>query len=171
MLRFQLVRDVDVTGISGEGVVADGVEFWDGTVALRWRSVGDEHAARGVRPTTVLHQDIRSVEALHGHNGATMVRWLDHRVVVDGVDEVDDDRLLYQVVVAVPDEQWSVACGLVDWLASEMAAKQDSFLGDASLSIAGSMRQVLFDSDRREDLERLRSFALAFLYRIDRHDG
>lgn len=168
MLRFQLVRDVDVTGISGEGVVADGVEFWDGTVALRWRSVGGEHAARGVRPTTVLHQDVRSVEALHGHNGATVVRWLDQRVAVD---EVDDDRLLYQVVVSVPDEQWSVACDLINQLASGLAEKQDSFLGDASLTVVGSMRQVVFDSDRREDLERLRSLALAFLYRIDRHNA
>lgn len=35
MNRFELVRDVDVTGISGTGVVAEGVEFSDGTVALR----------------------------------------------------------------------------------------------------------------------------------------
>lgn len=33
---FELVRNNDVTGISGVGVVAEGVIFSDGTVALRW---------------------------------------------------------------------------------------------------------------------------------------
>jgi hypothetical protein len=34
--RFQLVRLEDPGGISGVGVVADGVEFSDGTAVLRW---------------------------------------------------------------------------------------------------------------------------------------
>lgn len=33
--RFTLVRHDDVTGVSGTGVVADGVRFPDGVVALR----------------------------------------------------------------------------------------------------------------------------------------
>lgn len=39
---FQLHRDEDPTGVSGPGIVADGVEFDDGTVVIRWRS---EHAS------------------------------------------------------------------------------------------------------------------------------
>jgi hypothetical protein len=35
---FVLRRLVDETGVSGTGVVAEGVEFSDGTVALRWLS-------------------------------------------------------------------------------------------------------------------------------------
>lgn len=66
--RFQLVRHVDVSGVSGTGAVAEGVEFTDGTVSLRWY---------GEWPTTSLWPDIRAVEAVHGHNGATTVDWID----------------------------------------------------------------------------------------------
>ena len=35
---FVLQRNEDETGVSGTGIVAEGVEFSDGTVALRWTS-------------------------------------------------------------------------------------------------------------------------------------
>lgn len=70
--RFRLERAIDVTGISGTGVVAEGVEFSDGVVAMRWCSRW---------PTSVVFHDmgIRAVEAVHGHGGATKVVWLDER--------------------------------------------------------------------------------------------
>lgn len=67
--RFRLVRDTDVTGVSGTGVVAEGVVFSDGTVAIRW--VTGEHRS------TVVWADLASVVAIHGHNGATVVDWVD----------------------------------------------------------------------------------------------
>ena len=76
MRMFLLVRDDDITGISGTGTVAEGIEFDDGSVAMRWHEVEGPHYERGVRATTVLHQNIRSVEALHGHNGATHIEWI-----------------------------------------------------------------------------------------------
>lgn len=72
---FVLVRDVDVTGLSGTGPVADGVVFPDGTTVLRWRDVTGPNYDRGVRATTVVHQSPESVEALHGHNGVTRIEW------------------------------------------------------------------------------------------------
>lgn len=69
--RFFLQRIADETGISGTGRVADGVEFPDGTVVMRWRS---EVA------TTVIHESILTVEALHvtGHaKGANKIVWID----------------------------------------------------------------------------------------------
>jgi hypothetical protein len=74
MRTFFLVRDEDVTGISGVGTVAEGVEFTDGTVVVRWLQAGTARPST-VRPTTAIHDDIDSVEALHGHNGATRVVW------------------------------------------------------------------------------------------------
>lgn len=67
---FVLLRRTDVTGVSGTGVVAEGVEFADGSVALRWLSEW---------PTSVVFHDrgIASVEHVHGHGGATEVVWLD----------------------------------------------------------------------------------------------
>lgn len=68
--RFRLVRNEDPTGISGTGFVAEGVEFDDGCVAVRWRSKW---------PTSVVFHDrgIESVAALHLHNGATVIEWID----------------------------------------------------------------------------------------------
>ena len=70
MRRFKLRRIEDVTGISGTGDVAEGVEFTDGVVALRWTTEW---------PTSsVLHdRGIASVEALHCHGGKTEIVWLD----------------------------------------------------------------------------------------------
>lgn len=68
--RFVLRRNVDVTGVSGTGVVAEGVEFSSGVVSLTWLSDW---------PTSVVFHDrgVESVEAVHGHGGATVIEWLD----------------------------------------------------------------------------------------------
>lgn len=67
---FVLQRDIDETGVSGVGVVAEGVEFSDGTVALRWTSAW---------PTSVVFHErgIDSVQAVHGHGGKTRIVYLD----------------------------------------------------------------------------------------------
>lgn len=75
--RFLLVRDRDFSGLSGTGTVAEGVMFGDGTVAMRWRETEGETFDRGVRATTVIFPNVRAVEALHGHGGATRVEWID----------------------------------------------------------------------------------------------
>lgn len=62
--RFELHRDRDLTGISGTGVVAEGVEFTDGTVVIRW--LGDT-------PSTVVWPDLQAAKRVHGHDGATRV--------------------------------------------------------------------------------------------------
>jgi len=66
--RFHLQRDTDVTGASGTGRVADGVQFTDGTVAMRWRH---RHAS------TVTWAHIDDAIAVHGHDGATRLIWDD----------------------------------------------------------------------------------------------
>lgn len=76
MRRFQLVRDIDVTGISGTGIVAEGVEFGDGTTVVRWLKRGTTRPEH-VKPTTVVHDDVESVIGLHGHGGSTTIDWLD----------------------------------------------------------------------------------------------
>lgn len=73
MRTFNLVRHNDVSGISGTGVVAQGVEFDDGAVAMRW--IVGEHRS------TALWANIEAVVAIHGHGGATELVW-----------EKDDDK-------------------------------------------------------------------------------
>lgn len=77
MRTFQLIRVTDHTGISGTGTVADGCEFPDGTTAVRWRELtpDTDNYQRGVRATTVIFPSVEAVEALHGHGGATIIRW------------------------------------------------------------------------------------------------
>ncbi|WP_159944796.1 MULTISPECIES: hypothetical protein [unclassified Nocardiopsis] len=58
--RFVLARE--------SGVVAEGIRWGDGAVAVRWLS---EH------PSTVVWADLESAMAVHGHDGATRVEWCD----------------------------------------------------------------------------------------------
>lgn len=69
MRTFYLEREQDVTGISGTGRVAEGVQFSDGVVAIRW--IVGEHRS------TVVWPNVEAVEAIHGHGGATRLVWND----------------------------------------------------------------------------------------------
>jgi hypothetical protein len=70
MRRFILERTVDITGVSGTGTVAEGVEFSDGVVVLHWTSQW---------PSSVVHYDrgMDSVRHVHGHDGKTQIVFLD----------------------------------------------------------------------------------------------
>lgn len=63
---FHLQRERDLSGISGTGRVADGVQWPDGTVSIRWR---------GPRPSTVTWDSIDHAEQVHGHGGTTRIVW------------------------------------------------------------------------------------------------
>jgi hypothetical protein len=62
MRLFTLQRNVDVSGISGTGVVAEGCEFSDGQCAIAWQSA---------MPSVCLRDSLAQVEAIHGHGGNT----------------------------------------------------------------------------------------------------
>lgn len=68
MRRFYLIRDADATGVSGTGIVAEGVVFEDGTAALRWKTQ---------RTSTAVYASVDDIVAIHGHNGKTKVVFLD----------------------------------------------------------------------------------------------
>ena len=61
---FTLVREEDVSGTSGLGVVAEGTEFSDGTCVLHWLS--QMHSIE-------ICANLHVVEAIHGHDGRTKV--------------------------------------------------------------------------------------------------
>lgn len=68
MRRFSLIRDVDATGVSGVGKVAEGVVFSHGWCALTWLA---EHTSVAFYPS------IADVEFIHGHQGKTRIVFLD----------------------------------------------------------------------------------------------
>jgi hypothetical protein len=62
---FTVHRHSDPSRISGTGVVAEGWESSDGkTVVLLWLTE---------TPSLNIYRDIRDVEAIHGHSGATEI--------------------------------------------------------------------------------------------------
>jgi hypothetical protein len=68
MRTFVLHRNIDISGVSGTGIVAEGVQFSDATVVLRWL---------GEIPSTVNWRNIEDAMKIHGHNGATELVWID----------------------------------------------------------------------------------------------
>lgn len=66
--RFRLVRNVDHTGVSGTGVVAYGIMWSDGSLTLRWN---------GTYASLVVWNNVDHMLAVHGHDGATAIEWID----------------------------------------------------------------------------------------------
>ncbi|EIV90993.1 hypothetical protein [Frankia sp. QA3] len=66
--RFELEREVDVSGVSGTGAVAFGAQAPDGTCVLWWDS---EHDSIAIYPT------METLLAIHGHGGTTRVVYID----------------------------------------------------------------------------------------------
>lgn len=104
--RFILSRDEDVTGVSGVGVVAEGVLFDDGSVALRWRP-----------PTssTIIHSCLENVRTVHCHGGATRIVWLDDRETPPHIDVGELEQLRVQLATLL-----TAAEAVVDWLRSNV---------------------------------------------------
>ena len=68
MRRFHLRRLEDVSGVSGVGIVAEGVEFSNGRVVLCWLS--------SVSSITVF-DCVDDLMRVHGHQGRTHLVWED----------------------------------------------------------------------------------------------
>lgn len=66
--RFRFNRVEDISGSSGTGYVAQGVEFADGTVVVRWNSAN---------ASTAIYASMGELQNIHGHNGRTKIEWID----------------------------------------------------------------------------------------------
>jgi hypothetical protein len=66
MKTFKLLRKEDATGISGTGIVAEGVQFSNGKCALSWLTEFTSMA---------IYDDIGTLEKIHGHGGKTVIEW------------------------------------------------------------------------------------------------
>lgn len=61
---FQLVRNEDVTGVSGTGVVAAGCEFFGNSCVLQWT---------GEVKSTFWYPSLEVIKILHSHHGKTRI--------------------------------------------------------------------------------------------------
>jgi hypothetical protein len=75
MLLFQLEREEDPSGVSGTGVVAQGVIFDDGSVATRW--------IKG-KTSTGVWDCLQDVIDVHGHGGLTFIKIITSSPVFNG---------------------------------------------------------------------------------------
>lgn len=69
MRRFYLVRHEDESGISGTGVIAEGVKFTNGWCYIVWLT---EYRSAG------FYESAEMMMNTHGHNGKTILHWYDH---------------------------------------------------------------------------------------------
>ena len=73
--RFYLIRNHDFSGVSGTGIVAEGVMFSTGRAVLNWLN--------GVQSVGV-YDSIEDLLTVHGHSGATVIQWLDRVLIEEG---------------------------------------------------------------------------------------
>jgi L-alanine-DL-glutamate epimerase-like enolase superfamily enzyme len=66
MRTFRLRRVEDESGVSGTGIVAEGVEFTHGEIALSWLT---QHRSIGFYPNR------KELMNIHGHEGKTILVW------------------------------------------------------------------------------------------------
>lgn len=66
MRNFQLNRTEDISGISGVGIVAEGVEFSNGRCVVSWLTK---------YTSIVVYDNIETVIAIHSHDGGTKIEY------------------------------------------------------------------------------------------------
>lgn len=84
---FRLNRKVDVSGISGTGIIAHGCEFGDGMVLLRWPGANnpDLHSLH-------IYPDMHTMREICCHGGNTIVDWLATHTGEDQTQPIDIPR-------------------------------------------------------------------------------
>ena len=68
MKLFLLQRIEDESGVSGTGIVAEGVVFSNGKCVLSWTTKYQSIA---------VYDSIEELENIHGHNGKTVIVWME----------------------------------------------------------------------------------------------
>ncbi len=68
--RFIFNRNRDVSGVSGTGLVAQGCTFDNGKVAIAW-------IVDGKPKSTVIYDSVDDAIGIHGHEGGTLIEWID----------------------------------------------------------------------------------------------
>ena len=66
--RFIMNRSKDESGISGTGIVAEGLQFSSKKCVISWLSD---------TPSIEIYDSIEEVKRIHGHQGETQIKWID----------------------------------------------------------------------------------------------
>lgn len=71
MRTFHIHRDEDESGVSGTGIVAEGVLFSNTKVILSWLTI---------HKSIAIYDSLAEMLAIHGHGGKTRLVWDDEVV-------------------------------------------------------------------------------------------
>ncbi len=80
---FYLLRQEDTSGVSGLGIVADGVTFPDGVTVLHWRADGG---------STTFYASLEGLESVHGHSGRTKIIFIRNQLLEGSENQRDEDE-------------------------------------------------------------------------------
>ncbi|MEU4173270.1 hypothetical protein AB0F46_41330 [Streptomyces sp. NPDC026665] len=72
LATFRVYRDRDVSGVSGTGVIAEGVQFSTGWVVTHWL---DQPPMNEPKTDVWYHKGTGPITKVHGHSGATRIVW------------------------------------------------------------------------------------------------
>jgi hypothetical protein len=71
--RFYLKRTVDVSGVSGAGRVAFGIEMPSGKAVIEWLTATSSEG---------IYNSVDECIKIHGHEGSTEIEWIDTLTLV-----------------------------------------------------------------------------------------
>lgn len=72
LATFRVVRDLDVSGVSGTGVVAEGAQFSDGWAVTHWL---DQAPMWEPKTDVWHHKGTGPITKVHGHGGSSRIVW------------------------------------------------------------------------------------------------
>lgn len=79
--RFLVIRNEDVSGVSGTGAVAEGIKFHDGQIVVSWF---------GKHRIFECPHGLKTWLRVHGHEGRTTIKWIDSTSTIS-LDEPRSD--------------------------------------------------------------------------------
>lgn len=106
MRLFNLVRTDDVSGVSGVGIIAQGVVFDNGKAVLNWLTEFESQA---------IYPSIDELIKIHGHEGRTKVVYLDVLTYQIALDTTSVDAAIEDVKRRIADlkkpagRKWSLS--------------------------------------------------------------
>lgn len=77
---FYLVRIEDETGVSGRGIVGEGVRWSDGSVSIRWVGATPSFVNYEGLPEDLTRRGEAHARTVHGHHGKTKLVWADDEI-------------------------------------------------------------------------------------------
>jgi len=115
---FRLNRKVDDTGVSGTGIVAEGVKFSDGKVAIRWTS---EHKS------TTVFDSMKDLKKVHGHNGKTKVEFMSKSQETKPTAHIYNPKDFGRLEPSSATKSFNVPFETPKWIYPEAQLKKPSF--------------------------------------------